>query len=149
MDYQLNFKNKGFSLAETLVVLTIIIIFSSISFFTYYSARENNNLDLIAFEVIEGLRRAQTNARAMREDSFWGVKINEDQIVIFKGNNYENRDIEFDQIINTSSNISITGLDEIVFEKLTGFTSDVGFFTLSNKNTEKNIEINELGIIFY
>ena len=120
-----NFK-AGFTLMELLVVIGLIVLFAAmttpygINFYEEVSLEEN--ADMLA----QSLKKCQSRAIAGKEDSDWGVKISPDDqecsscYVIFKGGSYDTRDENFDQVFTMTSEVSLDGVTEVVFEKGTG-----------------------------
>jgi hypothetical protein len=98
---------------------------------------------------VEAIRHAQSNAQIGKGDSSWGVKILSDSVIIFKGSSYVSRDTSADQSLNFSGGVVASGIDEIVFTKVTGSTINTGTVTLTNSYGTKNIQINEKGTLTY
>ncbi len=147
MDYRVSFKkSNGFSLMELIIVMGIIAIVSVVSFSAYNAFKASSSTDMVATEIVDLLRYTQTNSEAAKEDSSWGLKIKSENVVIFSGESYAERNKNFDRVVRLSSKISIDGIDEVIFKKLTGFTSDTEIlFSIGEK--EKSININEKGNI--
>lgn len=151
MDYQVKFKNLncGFTIVEIIVVLSMFVLFASISTVTYSQLKTKNNLDIAIGSVVEAIRHAKANAEHVQGDSKWGVEILSNQIVVFKGSSYAARDTLADQILNLPDGIITSGLTEIVFDKVFGTTAMTGTVVLSGNAESKNILINEKGTITY
>ena len=152
MDYQVKFKtkNKGFSLVELVIVIAIFAILAGVGDSVYYNFKTKNSLEVSTNSFVQALRHAQINSEQVEGDSVWGTAIFSDKVVVFKGASYISRDTFSDQIADFPSGISVGGLSEIVFEKTTGWSSNVGTTTITNSNGEvKNIFINEKGTITY
>jgi prepilin-type N-terminal cleavage/methylation domain-containing protein len=150
MDYQIKYKDdRGFSLVEILVVIGIFSILATISVSTYTNFKAHNSLEVTSNGLVEALRFAQLNSQAVNGDSKWGVKILENEMIIFKGSTYDSREISADQNIALVSGVVPSGLSEIIFEKVSGKTSTTGTIILTNNSGEKNILINEKGTITY
>ena len=78
-----------------------------------------------------------------------GVKINNNEILIFKGDSYESRDTSFNESFKITGGIIVSGLSEVIFEKLSGATLSPGTIILSSYGEVENININEKGTITY
>ncbi len=87
----------------------------------------------------------------MEGDSDWGVYIGADSIVLFKGDDYATRDSDYDEIYAKTSNVSVSGISEEVFEKFTGDPSATGDIILSTSNPTRTstITINSKGVVSY
>jgi prepilin-type N-terminal cleavage/methylation domain-containing protein len=149
MVYQNKSHKKGFSLLEVLIVIGIFAIVASISTASYYNYKSHTNLELATNGLVEAIRFAQASAESGKFDSKWGVKVFADKVLVFKGDSYDSRDLDFEQSLSFSGNMSNGGLSEIVFEKLNGETSMTGTMTLTNEYGSKNININEKGTVTY
>jgi len=76
-----NIKRQGFTLAEIMVSVAIIAIFSSMSIALFYSYRKTGELNMAAYKLISDIRKAQEYALGLKElnptDGFplggWGV----------------------------------------------------------------------------
>jgi prepilin-type N-terminal cleavage/methylation domain-containing protein len=157
MDYLIKYNKKsfykkisrGFSLLELLIVISIFSIFASMTTSTYYNMRSHTSLELDTSSLVEALRFAQSSSQSGKGDSKWGVKIFPNQFVIFKGDTYAGRVLGFDDAYNLSGGVNVSGVSEVVFEKVTGGTTVVGTVTLTNASDSNNIIINEKGTINY
>ncbi len=139
---------KGFSLIEILVVISIFSILFSLSSLLFNSFKSNSNLEITTTTIVEALRLAKANAQSGKDDSRWGIKIFSTEVKIFKGNSYA-QSAPTNNGLTFPSNITATGLSEIIFEKVTGSTLTTGTITITNSAKNKNITINEKGTIFY
>ncbi len=147
--FNYNKHNRGFSLAELVIVIGIIILILGTSVFSYNSFRSYNNLEIASATVVESIRYAQNNARQVNGDSMWGVKINATEVVIFKGENYESRNLNNDKVLVLPPGITVGSFNEIVFEKVSGSTGTTGLINISNNNDELGLNVNSWGTIIY
>lgn len=140
-------KSAGFTLIELLLTVTIITALG-IGASTYYSRfLLANSIEVTKNNYIMNLRKAQTYAALGKNDSNWGVRYSSNEITLFKGASYASRDAAFDQTMSVNTNITISGLTEIVFTKLTGIPTTTGTITLSAINKNFTITVNSLGAI--
>lgn len=142
--------NNGFTLLEVLLSIALIGTMLGLSLPAYLSFQASNSLDIAASNVVQSLRSAEIKAISTEQDSVWGVKIENNQITIFKGVDFTNRDQSFDEKIQFPAGIqkSSQGIDEIIFKKVTGYPQNIGIITLESTNGQKrNISINEAGTI--
>ena len=141
---------KGFTLIEMLLTLTIIALLAGLSAPIYMSFQGRNDLNVANSVVVSSLRRAQTLARAMEDDQSWGVHLESLQATIFSGKDYASRDTENDEIFVIAPTITFTGITEVVFDRFTGETSDIGGIIInSNNNDSRTITINKKGMLQY
>lgn len=136
-------------MVELLIVIGIIALFATTSTGVYYSLRSNTSLELNTGSIVEAVRLAQSSAQSGKGDAKWGVKISANQLTIFEGNSYSARNASADQVYGISGDVSMSGVSEIVFEKVTGATTGAGTITVTNGSGVRNIIINEKGTVIY
>lgn len=142
-------KHKGVSLIEVLTVISIIGILAGISVSGYFYYKKSSEFGLSIQQTANMIRLAKTNSVSVVEDSQWGVNIENSKVTVFKGGNFSGRDTSFDSVVALRGVASVSGVSQIIFTKFTGLPSTLGSVTLSNGSQNKNIQINEAGIISY
>lgn len=139
---------KGFTLIEILITLAIILtlagtglIFGLQQYRFYVLQYETDN-------IISMLRSARSKAMNNINDSNHGVYFNTNNYIVFQGSSYDSRNAAYDEILQKSPIINITGETEIVFKKLRGDTSTgSGEVNISNGAKTKTITLNDEGRI--
>ena len=119
-------KKSGLTLIEIIIVVALIIILAAfiapVGFDFYRGGVLERETELLK----TNLERARDFAKAGKLDSSWGIKFYPDDqectncYVLFKGNSYNERIIDYDKIFNLPSEMDIEGVSEIIFEKITG-----------------------------
>ena len=143
-------KNGGFTFIEILLVVALIGVTASVSIPVYQSFKTRNDLDVSSVTIAQSLRRAQLLSQASDGDTSWGVNIAVGSITLFKGISFSARDTDFDEVFSMQTSISVSGLQEIVFEKFTGEPVSTGTITLTSiNNEERSINTNSKGSITY
>lgn len=141
------FKN-GFTLVELLVIVGILIMLAAISISALRFFQKESALNNSAEEIINTLRLAQSKTLASEEASQWGVYfyISDDlyQYILFKGASYDTRDNSFDEIYKLPRaveiyEVNLDGQSEVVFNRLTGMSSQSGKISLRLKNDPTKI----------
>lgn len=117
---------KGFSLVELLIVLSMIALLSGVSIALYVQIKNKNNLEISTTSIVQALRYAKMNAEQVNDDEKWGVYVTSDKVTVFKGNSYNNRDASSDQDLNLPGGVEISGLDEVLFNKVSGIPNEEG-----------------------
>jgi len=141
-------KIKGFTSIELMLTIAIIAIIASFSLPVSISFMNKNNLDIAANSFSQDMHQAQTYAKAMKNDSQWGVKVNTGEVVLFKGSTYTGRDTAYDEIISISSSIIPGGTTEYVFNKFTGDLPSGYSMTLTSVDNDiKTIDVNRKGMV--
>ena len=138
---------KGFTFIEIIVVLGIFAILASVGlfvsfdFYRSYAFRSERNI------VISILQKARAQALNNINQEPHGVKFLSNSYVIFQGADYEDllRDTSFDEAIDAANSVAHSGLDEVVFEQLSGDASASGEIILSDGVRTVGISINNEG----
>jgi len=143
-------KKSGFTLIELLIVVAIIAILAGLSFPFYHAVYQQNNLDIATTTLASSYRRAAVLSQAADGDATWGVKIQTGVITVFQGTSYAARDTVYDEDIDIGSDITITGVSEIVFTKLFGLPGVTGTTTLdASTGEQETVTINSKGMVSY
>ncbi|QQS60848.1 MAG: prepilin-type N-terminal cleavage/methylation domain-containing protein [Candidatus Moraniibacteriota bacterium] len=140
-------EEKGISLIEVLTVMAVIGIFASIGVSGFFSFKKGNDFLLSIEQANNTIRLARMKALNGNNDDDWGVHITASQILVFKGNDFINRNISYDEVVSLSEVASVSGLTQIIFSKMSGLPSDVGVIYFNDGNQNKSIEINEKGMV--
>ena len=139
-------KKVGFTLIEMLLVMALMGIILALTTPIYSLFQTKNDLDLATELIKTTLYRAQILSRNMTEDDTWGVYIQNEDIILFKGISYSLSDPNFDEITKMSTRVVTSGTTEIIFNKLTGEPQNIANIELSIDNETKTITINEKGV---
>ncbi len=116
---------KAFTLIELLLVIAIILLVSVPT--ATFSTRFIHQMSVQdASEALIGmLREAQILSMLGKEDSAWGVKKQEEKLILFRGSDFSNRDYSFDQAMIINNNVNVIGFDEISFSRYEGLPANV------------------------
>ena len=140
----------GFTLIEALLSVAIIAILAGLSLPLYRSYAAQNDLSLAAQYISTSLRRAETYAQNGAQDSPWGVSVQTSQVVVYKGDSYENRDRTYDEATTLGSITSVSGVTDVSFARLTTEPSATGAISITSTNNEtRTMSVNEQGTISY
>jgi prepilin-type N-terminal cleavage/methylation domain-containing protein len=143
---------RGMTLVEMMISIVIFTVIANLSYF-YLKKIEPANHD-IGYEITAILKRARAlsqNSICLAETCDNGKKhgayFSSNQIILFEGESWQNRDEAIDEIYSFDGAIT-TSSSQVVFEQLTGSTpsSNQIIFT-DNTGNETVIEINEQGQI--
>jgi len=139
-------KYSGFTLIELLITIGLIVIIAVLTFpvgAKFYAVQAQ---DEAAYGIFSTLRRAYSQAVFQKNDSVFGVKLLSGSYILFRGASYVSRIQNADEQFTLSSGITTSGLDEIVFTKYSGTTTQGTVYVGSSAGTS-TIEISSLGKI--
>lgn len=137
--------NSAFTLIETLLSISILVILLSLPISLSFLSINSFDLNSDYILAKSVLTKARSQAINNLSDSEYGVKINSNNIILFKGASFSTRDTNFDDTYDFKS--SLTGTGEIVFLHNTGFIINDASITITNGSNNKNIVINTKGSV--
>lgn len=147
-------KTSGFTFIEVLIIIAVIGILSVSVFSVYREFNNSRSLEVSVQNVASLLKEARSLTLSSKDDSVYGVHLEEDRAVLFKGTTYSTSSADnVEYIVSglvTATSTLTGGGNDVVFERLTGETTTFGTTTLwltSDASSTKNIIIKETGII--
>lgn len=141
-------KNRGFTLLEVLLSVTMLALLGAVGTPIYQSLQIRNDLDIAANTIESSLHRAQMLSVAVDGDSSWGLSIQSGVITLFQGSNYASRNAGFDEVFSLPASITPLGVSEIVYGKFTGEPQVTGTITLvSSANEIRHVTVNTKGMV--
>ncbi len=141
---------KGFTLIEVLISFAVLLVAISGAIVLLQPFQTHGELEAGVDTLATAFYRAQMLSRAVAGESNWGVRVNPNQIVVFKGSSYAGRDASVDEVSELSPLVTPTGLVEVVFNQLTGEPQQTGTTTLTSRRGEvRSVFINAKGTAFY
>jgi Tfp pilus assembly protein PilW len=148
--------NKGgLTLLEILISVAVLVLIVSVITSIFLSFDKHQALERDVSKVISTLEKAKALTLFSREASQYGVHIEASQITLFKGSTYQVGASD-NRLTGLHSKVSISGYtlngggDDIVFDRLTGETSQDGTITLMSKidsSQTKTITIEKTGLV--
>lgn len=150
----INKKQKGFSLIETIAAIAIGAILTAAIVVSFSSFRNSKIVDVSANQILSVINEARVKAVSSEDYSRFGVHLEANRIVLFKGDVFTEPSPSNVQTILSPlveiSNISLSGGGaDVVFQKLTGKTSNYGSARVrlkSDNNKYKTISVKPAGI---
>jgi prepilin-type N-terminal cleavage/methylation domain-containing protein len=139
----------GFSLLEVIFVLAVLALFAAVIGPIYRAVETKNNLDIAVASVVEGLRRAQAEAQNGRADTTWGLNITSGSETVFAGSSFASRQTTYDETLSLPGATTVSGLTQIIFNKISGLPQSTGTTTLANGFGSRQIFINAAGTLSY
>lgn len=130
--------DTGFTLIETLIAVTIIILIGAASFVSFVQSRKIRELADGGQAALSILRLAQSKSLAGENNAPWGVHLDINQVVIFQGAIYAGSPVTIPYPLANSleiANINIGGGSDIIFQKISGATNQAGSFDVRVKSS--------------
>ncbi|MFH1443993.1 MAG: hypothetical protein ABIG34_01215 [Candidatus Peregrinibacteria bacterium] len=110
--------HKGFTAVEMLLTLGIIAVTAGASVPLYRTYQLRSDLDIAVEQAKHALERAQVLARAGQNDSMWGFATV--QAILFQGEAFAIREPDADELYVLPATVRVSGLLEVVFQRVTG-----------------------------
>ena len=131
-------KTAGFTLIEIVIAVTILVLIGALLFSAFRTFSTRHTLDGAAMEVRSVLAEARAQTLESLNDSAYGVHIQSDRLVLFKGTTYvandaNNRTILMSSRITLSTSLTPSGSD-VLFQRLTGKATQTGTVTVTLKS---------------
>lgn len=150
-------KNKGVSLMEMLIVISLIGLISAIVVPSFSDFRKNQVLRNTTEDIVSLLNEARSSTLASKNFNTYGVHFDTDRAVLFTGASFtdqsSNKQIDFDQSVNIPVDGGINlegGGNNVIFKRMTGETSEYGTITIqqiNNPSHQKIISISLIGVV--
>ncbi|MDD4803789.1 MAG: prepilin-type N-terminal cleavage/methylation domain-containing protein [Candidatus Pacebacteria bacterium] len=144
--------NFGFSFVEIIIVLAIISSLSAIVVLSFSKVGGVQSLEKTTISVISILNEAKSMAVSSKDYSDYGVRVENNKLISFKGNyGNENKIYNIPNLVEISD-ISIDGVtnNDVIFKKVSGSTNATGTITISvvdNLTVNNSIKISTTGLI--
>lgn len=146
-------EKNGFSTGELLVSLFVVIILATIVLSALSLFRKKSDLNRTAEHTALLLSEARTKSLSSENASQYGVHIEPDKIVVFKGPAYNSADPE-NRITATPPTVTISWAlngagQDILFKRLIGETDQYGTITIqltSDMTQSRIITLSSTGI---
>jgi prepilin-type N-terminal cleavage/methylation domain-containing protein len=137
---------RGFTLIEIVVVIALAVLLVYFTTQMFGSFRNSQVLQGETSQALSIINKAQSHTLNSKADSEYGVRVNADQLILFSGLSFSsssptNEAYVLHSTVGISSTTFSGGGTDIVFDRLTGDTSNNGSFTVYLKNdpTQKNV----------
>ncbi len=145
-------KYTSTTLFEVLLVITLVMFLTGLSAAILPRFLLSYEVDSAVHITTHAFNSARTYAMASRHDSDWSVKISDSQAIVFKGDDFEQRDDSYDQVFSFPRGVNISGENKYVFSKVYGdfdFTQGASEIVFGDHSSQHKVNINEKGIYSY
>ncbi len=151
-------KNKGITVIEIIIVISIIVALSAIILPSLSSFRRERSLDNATQDIISMLNKARNDTVSSLNSMAYGVHFESDKVTYFQGPTFNsiassNVVLLLDPSVNIPSTGGINlggGGSDVIFTRLTGDTVNYGTIILqltSDATRQKTITISKTGAI--
>lgn len=138
---------KGFTFLELMLVIALLSALAGIGIIGSRYYHLNNYMKIAETNITATLNRAQILSQSQTDDSAWGVHIESGFVRLFQGDDYETRDVQYDQDMPVSTAITLSGDTDIYFAKETGLPSASATITALAQNARTfSINLSEQGL---
>ncbi|OGI61050.1 hypothetical protein A2814_02225 [Candidatus Nomurabacteria bacterium RIFCSPHIGHO2_01_FULL_38_19] len=143
---------RGFSILETLVVLSVIVLLIAVILPSFQKMRDNQILKSTSLDVSSALDKARSQTLSSVNSSEYGVHFQSDKIVIFQGQVFSSSNPGNESIfIISPASISLINLTggavDLYFNRLSGAPDKAGTVTISISSLSKIITISATGAV--
>lgn len=147
-------KNRGFTILEILIALSILTLVTTIVAFSFSKLNSSKALGGSANLVVSTLDEARSLTLSSADASQYGVHFEDSQIILFKGSTYSSSDplnvaVELNSLVGLRNIILVGGGMNVIFKRLTGRTDESGtlqVFLKDNPGTFLSITISGSGL---
>ena len=130
---------KGISLVEIILIIAVSLILLVIVISGFSSLRNSQVLTSSSEEIISLINEARSKTLASERDSKYGIHFESSRVVLFKGDIFvepspDNKELNLSNFVEISSISLNGGVFDLVFERMTGETTQYGTITISLKS---------------
>lgn len=149
--------NKGISLIEIIIVISIIAILVAIVIPNFSQFKKQQSLQTTKEDIISLLNEARNSTISSKNSTTYGIHFQSDKAILFAGTTFaespNNKEIDFGSYVEipTSGGINLNGGgSDVVFNRITGDTLNNGTIVIQLVNDatrQKVISINSIGVV--
>lgn len=131
-----------------ILVVALMALLGSISLGAYRGLSFQTEVDAASHEYAQSLRKAHALARSMTSDTVWGVRVENDRIVVFRGTSYLTRTQSLDEVTPIEGTVTVGGVQEVTFAKFTGTPSVSGTTSFTSANNDiRLVDVTQWGVV--
>ncbi len=131
-----------------ILVVALMALLGSISLGAYRGLSFQTEVDAASHEYAQSLRKAHALARSMTSDTVWGVRVENDRIVVFRGTSYLTRTQSLDEVTPIEGTVTVGGVQEVTFAKFTGTPSVSGTTSFTSANNDiRLVDVTKWGVV--
>lgn len=135
----MEFFKKGITVLEIIIVVAILVLITAIIISPFDSFRKSKALETSVEEVVSIINKARLDTLSSKDSFTYGVHLESGRAVMFRGASFvepdiNNKEFKYNNVIESTNINLIGGGPNIIFDKLTGKTSQYGTFDLRLKD---------------
>ncbi len=141
---------QGFTLLELVIVIAIMTLAAGIIIWSLAAFQSRQTAANAAAEIISALTLARAQTLNGLADQVHGIHFTANNFTAFVGSSFNNNDSnnKTTSFNGVTLNLNLVGGgSDIIFDRLTGGTSDTGVITVNSGNVVKTITILSSGLI--
>lgn len=137
----------GFTLIELLLVVSLMTTLTVMGSVFFIGFTSQNAVLRVSDQLISSLRKAQIYTMMGKQNGQWGVHYGNNTVTLFQGTSYAARNQSLDESQSVPTNITLTGLTDILFLRPAGTVGTAANITITGNALNKTISINTQGIV--
>lgn len=139
---------------ELLIVIGVLTLLAGIILSSFTGFRNSKVLDTAVEDVLTTLSQARGDTLASKDGYQYGVHLDADQVVLYRGATYSsidptNVEVALDGALEITSIALTGGGQNVLFDRLTGKTSQSGTFVIrvgNDTSKTRTITVNGTGV---
>ena len=140
--------SRGFTVIELLLVMAIFFIIAGFAPTFYGRFLSQDAVSETADRVAGALRNAQGYSLAGKGSLPWGVTLSGGALVLFQGSSFATRNAALDRRVAVPSSVSVSGLNETVFARVSGMpTAPLAISLTTSSGASRTVTMNALGVV--
>jgi prepilin-type N-terminal cleavage/methylation domain-containing protein len=143
-------RQRGFSLPEVLIAISIFGALSALSFVAFSSFSKRDALSSSTKAIVLTLRDARTKTMASVGDSRYGVSFSSDRYTLFKGDSFSGSSPSNQVSLLSSLVRASSSRQDFIFERVTGNVSSSGtieVYLASDPARKNTVQVHGTGLV--
>lgn len=128
----------------TLALLALLAVASAPFYGRFVFSQE---VSAVRDEVRGSFSKARLYSMLGKNDSSWGVTMENDRVIFFRGDSFASREASFDEVFSLHTRVTVSGMTEVVFAQLTGAPNNQPTIIFSGNGEEETWAMNDEGTL--